>query len=579
MKKDLKLNYLLALALVFSIFSCNNDDDDDNTLSPEIVLENLNVTIDENQTNGQVIGAVQTNSDGTLNYSISSQTPTGALSINENTGELSVADASLFDYETNPVITATISVVGATNTSTVTVTLSNLDETSVQDLTIDFDENPTNGDTIGTLAVTGNGTLNFSITDQTPVGAVDINTNTGEITVADATLFDFEVNPVITANISVENSGNIESAMATVNLNNLNELIVEDLEATIDENPIDGQSVGSITADGDGTISFSIASQTPTGALSINANTGELTVIDPNLFDFETNPIITATIDVDNSGNMLTAVATINLIDVDEITVQDLDVSINENLINGATIGTITATGGGNLNYSITFQNPVGAFNIDENTGEISVADETLFDFETNPNMLATISVNNGVSSVSANAFVALNDVNEIGEFKYGGVIFWIDPSSNNNSGLVCAITDEGANVAWGCQGTFISGTSVAIGSGAANTAIIVSGCNTLGIAADIASNTTIGTFSDWFLPSRSELNQMYLQRTKINATAIANGGTEFIANSSTRYWSSSESNNNTAWCKYFINGNDAGLNKNASGYFQARVVRAFTDF
>ena len=31
--------------------------------------------------------------------------------------------------------------------------------------------------------------------------------------------------------------------------------------------------------------------------------------------------------------------------------------------------------------------------NIDQNTGELSVADETLFDFETNPSMLAVISV------------------------------------------------------------------------------------------------------------------------------------------------------------------------------------------
>jgi len=452
-------------------------------------------------------------------------------------------------------------------------------EISIQDFSATIDENQTNGQSVGSVQADSDATLNFSITSQTPTGALSINSSTGELTITDATLFDFETNPTITANISANNSANTETATVTITLNNVNELSVEDLTVTMDENPTDGDIIGTIQPDADGVVSFSITSQTPAGALSIDQTTGELTVIDPNLFDFETNPVITADILVDNSGTTATAAVTINLNDVDEITVSDLNASIDENPSTGATIGTLQATGGGSLTYTITFQNPAGAFNIDANTGELSVADETLFDFETNPDMLATISVDNGTSSVSANALVSTNNVNEIGDFKYGGVIFWMDPSSNNGSGLICAITDQGTNVSWGCQGTTISGTSDSIGSGASNTATILAGCTTSGIAADIASNTTIDSYSDWFLPSRSELNQMYLQRAIINATATANGGTAFIADSSTRYWSSSESNGNTSWCKVFGNGTDQGLNKGAAAYFQVRVVRAWTDF
>ncbi|MFK7811567.1 MAG: DUF1566 domain-containing protein [Maribacter sp.] len=483
MKKTLKLTYAFVLALVLTTIGCNNDDGDATVIN-EINVENLSASIDENPTNGQSLGTVQTDGTGTQSFSITSQTPSGALSVNSSTGEVTVAEASLFDFETNPVITATVSVVGAASTSTVTINLNDLDEISAQDLAV-----------------------------------------------------------------------------------------------AIDENPTDGQVIGSIQVDGGGTLSFSITSQTPAGALAINTNTGELTVVDPNLFDFETNPVLTADISVDNSINMAMVIATINLNDLDEITVQDLNASIDENPLTGATIGTLSATGGGSLTYAITFQNPAGAFNIDENTGELSVADETLFDFEINPNMLATISVDNGVSSVSANAFVGNNDVIEIGEFKYGGVIFWIDPSSNNSSGLVCAITDQGTNVTWGCQGTFLSGTSESIGSGASNTATIVAGCTTSGIAADIASNTTIDGYSDWFLPSRFELNQMYLHKATINTTAIANGGTAFVdPGLSDRYWSSTESNGNTAWCQLFNNGLEQGLNKGAGAFFHVRTVRAFTN-
>lgn len=577
MKTVFKLTKLSILVLALIAFSCKKDDE------PQIVeinLQNLEVTIAENPTDGQVIGSVEADGGATSGFKITTQTPSGALRIDSDSGAITVANAGMFDFEAHTSITATVTANNATNTATVTVNLTNINEVSAQDLEVAMDENPLAGQSVAMIDVDGEGTLSFSIVSQTPQGALNIDANSGEVTVADVGLFDFEVNPVITATVSIDNSTTTIMSTVTVNLNDLDEISAQDLTITLDENPTDGQVVGTVQVNGGGTLDFSITSQNPTGALNINGSTGELTVADPTLFDFEANQVITATILADNTVSTTTSTVTINLNDVDEIIVQNANLTIDENPSNGATIGMLSATGTGSLAYSITFQNPAGAFDIDQNTGELSVADETLFDFETNPDMLATISVTDGVSSVSANAFVGLNDVNEVGEFKYGGVIFWINPTSNNSAGLVCAISDQGTNVPWGCQGTTISGTSQAIGSGASNTATILAGCTTSGIAADIASSTTIDNYSDWFLPSRYELHQMYVQRALINATAVANGGTAFIdSNLSTRYWSSSESNGNTAWCKVFGNGTDQGLNKGAAAYFQVRVVRAWTDF
>ena len=378
-------------------------------------------------------------------------------------------------------------------------------EITIQDFSATIDENQSNGESLGSVEADSESTLSFSIVSQTPAGALNINTSTGELTIIDATLFDFETNPTITANISATNSGNAETATVTITLNNVNELSVEDLTATIDENPTDGDVVGTIQPDADGVVSFSIASQTPAGALNIDQTTGELTVLDPNLFDFETNPVITADVSVDNSGSTATALVTINLNDVDEITVQDLNASIDENPSTGATIGTLQATAGGSLTYTITFQNPAGALTIDANTGELSVADETLFDFETNPDMLATISVDNGTSSVSANALVSTNNVNEIGDFKYGGVIFWLDPSTNNSSGLVCAVSDQSNNIgaSWGSNAPTIGNVATAIGTGQANTNAILA-VHTQGTnAAKLCNSYTANGFSDWYLPSK----------------------------------------------------------------------------
>ncbi len=190
------------------------------------------------------------------------------------------------------------------------------EQISVQNLVIAIDENPTNGETIGTVQVVGSGASGFSITSQTPSGALNIVASTGELTVADATLFDFETNPVITATILVDGAAN--TGTVTVNLNNINELNVQDLNVTIDENPTNGESVGTVQADGDGSLSFSITSQTPSGALNVDESTGELTVADTTLFDFETNPVITATISVDNTVNTVTSIVTINLNDIAE---------------------------------------------------------------------------------------------------------------------------------------------------------------------------------------------------------------------------------------------------------------------
>lgn len=447
---------------------------------------------------------------------------------------------------------------------------------NLQDLEVSIDENPTTGQVVGTVLNDGTSPLSYSITSQTPTGALSINSSSGELTVADATLFDFETNPIITAIVGATEASN--TALVTINLNNENELTIQDFSVAIDENPTDGQSIGTVQAIGEGTLTYSITTQTPAGALSINANTGELTVIDPNLFDFETNPVITATISVSYVGNSATAIATITLNDVDEISVEDLTVNITENAVNGQVVGTLQASASSSLTYTITFQNPSGAFNIDQNTGELSVADETLFDFEINPNMLATISIDNGTYSVSANAFVALNDLNEIGEYKFGGVIFWIDPTSNNSTGLVCTITDinNGSPTTWSNGVNLDIVTSAQIGTGQANTTAIVNLQGTGNYAAYFTDNLTLNNYSDWYLPSVDELVEMYQNRTIINTTALANGGTSFNAIN----WSSTQSEIDRIEVIFFVDNQtytSVIFKDFSNGYI--RAIRAFTDF
>lgn len=313
-QKALHVGQALLLGLLLSVTGCKDDE------PIAITLEDLQLQVDENPAVGFGLGTIKSSSPTALVFTIASQTPAGAISINKNTGELSVANADLFDFEINPVITTTISANQATNTATVTINLNNVNELTTQNFSVSIDENPTSGQSLGTVQASGDGALSYSIASQTPAGALTINSSTGELTVANAALFDFETNPTITATISVDNSGNVQPLTATINLNNVSELVVYDFDVSLDENPANGLVLGTINAVGDGPLTFTITQSFPTGAVNLNASTGQLSVANSALFNHEVHSYMEVNISVSNSsGNTQTLTAQIYVLNVREI--------------------------------------------------------------------------------------------------------------------------------------------------------------------------------------------------------------------------------------------------------------------
>ena len=153
-----------------------------------------------------------------------------------------------------------------------------------------------------------------------------------------------------------------------------------------------------------------------------------------------------------------------------------------------------------------------------------------------------------------------------IGSPYQGGIIFYLD---GNGGGLIAAPTDQSTGAEWGCSGIAIPGADgTAIGTGSQNTVDIEAGCATAGTAADICANLTLGGYSDWFLPSKDELHEMYLNIGQGNALGNIGGFENFD------YWSSEEAGLTVAWVRDFSNGGQ-GVNVKGSTYY-VRAVRAF---
>lgn len=180
----------------------------------------------------------------------------------------------------------------------------------------------------------------------------------------------------------------------------------------------------------------------------------------------------------------------------------------------------------------------------------------------------------------TALAFTACNGdsgddpvIHAIGDAYGGGKVAYIlvpgDPGYDAavQHGLIAATADqEDSGIIWAIsayQSTEVTGTLTTLGSGSANTDKIIAqnGAGST-YAAGLARAYNGGGYNDWYLPSKDELNKLYLNRVAIGGFAVD------------YYWSSSESLASYAWLQNFTNGLQLDTNKSSTLY--VRAVRAF---
>jgi hypothetical protein len=158
-----------------------------------------------------------------------------------------------------------------------------------------------------------------------------------------------------------------------------------------------------------------------------------------------------------------------------------------------------------------------------------------------------------------------------------GGIIFYDKGSDSKADGkadswryLEAAPAEIEFTAEWGSYNFNVSGTGLTIGSGKANTQLIVERLKTLGeskCAAQLCVKLNHKGFTDWFLPSKDELDLMYKNLKQKN---LGKFGTEIS------YWSSSQANSECAWYQSFANGKQYNYGNYTYNAFLVRAIRAF---
>ena len=311
--------------------------------------------------------------------------------------------------------------------------------------------------------------LTWAITGGNASGAFTINTTTGQITVANSTPLDFETTPTFSLTVRVTDNGATPlsaQATITINLTNVNEApVIGNFMFTIPENSPNGTVVGTVSGtdpDGTGGTQTHVSSNVPltlpdemttTSTLTVAGRSGAITDVNVTLdvthtFDGDLEitliaPDGTRIILVNNRGGtgenfagttfddeaaasitagsapfsgsfrpeqLLSMLDGKNANGVWQLEIDD-QAAVDTGTLNSWSL-TITTAATQPLSYSLSGPNS-SAFAINPVTGQITVANSTLLDFETNPVFNLIVTASDGELSDTGNVTINLTDVFE----------------------------------------------------------------------------------------------------------------------------------------------------------------------
>ncbi|MCB8981162.1 MAG: cadherin domain-containing protein [Ardenticatenaceae bacterium] len=438
------------------------------------VLNDATFDLPENSAIDTSVGTVTaTDADfgDSLSYTITNSLPEAAFSIVTTTGQIKVSNSTPLDLETNPTFTLTVEVKDSgnlTDSAQVTINLLNVNEAPVVDPAGSFNiaENTVTGTAVTTITATdvdASDVITFSITAGNTANAFAIGASSGEITVADGSLLDYDIPPTsYTLTIKAEDiAGAFDTEDVVINLTNVNEppVISPSGPFNVSENTMTGTPVTTVSAtdvDASDVITFSITAGNTANAFTLGASTGVLSIADGSLLDYDTPPTsYTLTIKAEDiAGAFDTEDVVINLTNINEPpSISETTLSVVENSANTSLVGLVPASDEdandiGNLTFAILPGNGAGAFaiaNDGSNNGRITVANSSLLDYETKTSYVLNVIVTDTLGlDNTATVTINLTNVYDVAPNVSNATFFVVEGSANGVAvGTVTATDPE----------------------------------------------------------------------------------------------------------------------------------------
>jgi alpha-tubulin suppressor-like RCC1 family protein len=354
-------------------------------------------TVRESAPRGELVGnkleISDRDQDSVFTWSIVPSTYSAAFNINN--GQISVADSSLLDYESfTSVSLGIIANDGVNNSDTATIRIQ---------LENSFDEPPV-------ITPGQSATVNEDVTSGTILTLMatdpDRSTNFGSWTIVSGNTddaftiqfggllqvigqLDFETTPLYNLGVTVQDGEGFvsDTAIVIVNVNNVVEpsFIYPDQSATIEEHAAVGTEVLRVQAffePGVETLSnWQLISGNDDGSFAIDGN-GTITVANSETISYEERQSILLGVSVDDNSTTVTDTITVNLTDINEkprFNNESYDFVIPEDAENGFVIGNVEASDPDGTPITYSFATEQTIFNINAETGVITVSDNSSF--------------------------------------------------------------------------------------------------------------------------------------------------------------------------------------------------------
>ncbi len=400
--------------------------------------------VDENSPNGTVVAVVTaTDPDlgAVLTYSLTDDAG-GRFAIDPTTGEITVADGSLLDFETSGThqIVVRVSDGSLSSTTPLTITINDVNDDPV--ITSDGGGDTAqvaaaeNGTAVTTVAATdedAGSSLTYSLAGGADQGLFAIDSLTGVLTFIAAPDFeapgdaDGDNKYEVTVQVA-DGKGGFDTQDITVEVTDVNDAPVITSDgggptATVaaEENATAVTAVAATDQDKGQTLTYSLLASADKALFTIDSLTGVLSFVAAPDFELPGDADADNKYEVivqvsDGKGGFDTQDITVEVSDVNEapgpagfLTTNDVD----ENSADGTLIGTVAATDpdfGDVLTYSL-LDDAGGRFAIDANTGAVTVANGLLLDFENATSHNITVQATDGTLTSTTALAIIINDV------------------------------------------------------------------------------------------------------------------------------------------------------------------------